>query len=199
MPAADSAPRLRALRRIRAISWPLLVLISIVLGASVIVATLAIVVLLGFPRFGSMHNFVSFGGAGVSVAIGEIGLQRFPGFILVNDLTTGQRLIVAGLATACWTCNIFALLQLRGLFALYSHGVIFDVGNVRRIKRFGLWLAITAIVVNGGGRLFVRLLHAPVQDTANAALAVVLGAMIYVIGYVMELAREADLERKEFV
>jgi hypothetical protein len=199
MPAADSVRQVRALRRIRAISWPLLVLISIILGATVIVAALEFVVLLGFPRFGSMHNFVSFGAMGVGVAIGEMGLQRFPGYVLVDGLTTEQRLIVAALATACWACNILALLQLRGLFSLYSRGVIFDGSSSIRIKRFGLWLTITAIVANGSGRLFVRFLHAPLQGTANAALAVVLGAMIYVIGYVIELAREADVERKEFV
>ena len=199
MSMADSVPQVRALRRIRALSRPLTVLISIALGLSAIVAPLAFAALLGFPRFGSLHNFVSFTAVGVGVAFGKIGLQRYPGFILVDGLTTGERLLVAGLAVTCAACNVLALVQLRGLFALYSRGVVFSSGNITRIKKFGLWLAVTAIVANVAGRLFVRVLNVPLQGTANAALAVVVGAMIYVIGYVMELAREADLERQEFV
>ncbi len=199
MPTADSVPQLSALRRIRALSWPLMVLISIALGLAVLIAPLELVALLGFPRFGSLHNFVSFGGMGVGVVFGESSLQRYPGFILVETLTAGQRWLVAAIALACDACNILALLQLRSLFALYSRGIVLSTGNVARIKKFGLWVAVTAIVVNAAGRLFVRVLNTPVQGVANAALAVIIGAMIYVIGYVMEVAREAELERQEFV
>lgn len=199
MPPSDSVPQARALRRIRALSWPLLVLVSIGLGLSVLVALLGFVVLLGSPRFGSLHNFVVFAAPfGVGVAIGKLGLSRY-GYLLVDTLTTEQRFILAGLAAVCSACNVLTLLQLRGVFALYSRGVVFSRGNITRIKKFGLWVAVTAIVVNVAGRIFVRALNAPLLGTANATAAVVVGAMIYVIGYVMELAREADLERKEFV
>jgi hypothetical protein len=136
---------------------------------------------------------------GVGISIGAIGLQKYPGFILVDSLSTAQRFIVAGLAAACSACNVLALIQLRGLFALYSSGVVFSSGNITRIKRFGLWLTVTAIVANIAGRVFVRVVNAPLLGTANAAFAVVVGAMIYLIGYVMELARDADIERQEFV
>lgn len=199
MSTADSVPSLHALRRIRALSWPLLVLISIALGLVVLIVPLAFVALLGFSRFGSLHSFVTFGGMGVGVVFGEIGLQRLTGFILIEDLTIGQRWLVAAIAVACETCNVLALLQLRGLFALYSRGIVLSTSNVARIKKFGLWVAVTAIVVNASGRLSMRFLHAPLQGIANAALAVIIGVMIYVIGYVMELAREADRERQEFV
>lgn len=198
MPIADSVLQVQGLRRIRLLSRPLMVLISIALGAFVIVATLELVVLLGFPLLSSPHTFVSFGEWGVGVLVGD-SPYRNAGIIPVDGLTTAQRLIVAGLIAPCAACNVFALLQLRGLFALYSRGIVFSSGNITRIKRFGLWLAVTAIVVNFAGRLFVHVVNAPLQGTANAALAVVVGAMIYVIGYVMELAREADVERKEFV
>lgn len=195
----DSVPDPRALRRIRALSWPLLVLISIALGLAILIVPLTFVALAGLPRFGSLHTFVTFGGMGVGVVFGEMSLQRVPGVILVEGLTTGQRWLLAAIALACNACNILALLQLRGLFALYSRGVVLSMSNVARIKAFGLWVALTAIVVNVAGRVFVRVLNEPVQGIANAALAVIIGAMIYVIGYVMELAREADLERQEFV
>ncbi len=198
MPISDSLPQARALRRIRALSWPLLVLISIALGAFFIVATLEFVVLLGFTRFGSLRTFVSFGAWGVGVTIGD-SPYRNPGIIPVDGLTTGQRLIVAGLVAPCAVCSVLAFLQLRGLFALYSRGVVFSMDNVMRIKKYGFWLAVTAIVANVAGHVFVRVLNAPLEGVANAVLAVVVGAMIYVIGYVMQLAREADLERKEFV
>jgi hypothetical protein len=199
MPIIESVPNAHALRRIRALSWPLLGLISIALAVAMLIVPVTLVALLGFPRFGSLYDFVTFGGMGVGVVFGEIGVQRFPGFILVEGLTTGQRWFVATIAVACDACNILALLQLRGLFVLYSRGIVLSTSNVARIKKLGLWVAVTAIVVNTTGRLFMRVLNAHVQGIADWVLAVIIGAMIYVIGYVMEVAREAELERQEFV
>jgi hypothetical protein len=77
--------------------------------------------------------------------------------------------------------------------------VVFGSQNARRMKHFGLWLVLWAVASNLGERVFVAVILAPLQGTSNAAMAVVYGAMIYVIAHVMDLAREADLERKEFV
>ncbi len=199
MPPSDSVPQGRALRRIRALSRPLAVLLSIALGLFVISAA-EIVVVLFFHRLGSPHDWVSFNEWGLELAIGgDFGPHPNPALIPLDSLAAGQRFIVAGLAILCATCEFILLLQLRGLFALYSRGIVFAAGNVARMKKFGVWLALTGIVANVSDHLFERALHAPVMGFANAPMEIVYGAMIYVIAYVMELAREADLERKEFV
>ncbi len=119
--------------------------------------------------------------------------------IPLAGLSLEQRYEVAGLLALCASCNALALFQLRSLFALYYRGVVFAEDTIRRIKGFGLWLVLAAIAANAAGRLYMWVTHANVGGIANAALIVLLGAMIYVIAHVMELGREADLERKDFI
>lgn len=71
--------------------------------------------------------------------------------------------------------------------------------NVRHMKLFGCWLVVASVAVNLSGRAFFAVTGEPAHDTANAAMAVVYGGMIYVIARVMELAREADEDRRAFV
>ena len=196
--AIDLPRQVRALGRIRALSRPLTLLISIALGLSIVIPIAEILVILFFHQFGSPRASVSFNEWGVGLTIGNIELQN-EALIPLDSLAFGQRLAAAGLAALCATCAAIALTHLRALFALYSRGTVFATVNIVRMKKFGLWLAMTGIVVNVSGRLFVLAMGAPVQGTANAAMAVVYGAMIYVIAYVMQLGREADLERKEFL
>lgn len=197
MPPSDSLPQGRALRRIRALSRPITVLLAIAIGLSVVPAA-EIVVVLFFHRLDSPHAWVSFGAWGIALAIGG-DPPRSPALIPLDSLAAGQRLLVAALGALCTTCQVLTLLQLRGLFALYSRGIVFAAGNVARMKKFGVWLAVAVIAANASDHVFARALHAPVTGVANVPVAVVYGAMIYVIAYVMELAREADLERQEFV
>jgi hypothetical protein len=196
--AIDFPSQVRALGRIRALSRPLTLLISIALGLSVVIPMAEVVVILFFHQFGSPRALVSFNEWGIGLSIGNINLQS-GALIPLESLGFAQRLTAAGLAALCATCVGIALIHLRGLFVLYSRGTVFAADNIVRMKKFGLWLVVTGIVVNVSGRLFVQVMGTPVQGTANAAMAVVYGAMIYVIAYVMELGREADLERKEFL
>jgi hypothetical protein len=196
----DISPQDRALRRIRTLSRPLTVLISIALGLVLCFLTLEIAFLVFFRQFGSPAALLSFNEWGINLSIGSTGLQSPDRAMLsVANLTLGQRLTAAGLGALCAVCSAVVLIHLRGLFQLYSRGIVFSASNVARIRMFGLWLVVAAIVTNVSGRLFVWLMDAPVRGFANAALTIVFGAMIYVIGYVMELGREADLERKDFI
>jgi hypothetical protein len=194
----DLPSQVRAQGRIRALSRPLTLLISIALGLSILIPIAEILVILFFHQFGSPRASVSFNEWGIGLTIGNAEGQN-GSIIPLDSLDFRQRLADAGLAAMCATCTAMALTHLRGLFALYSRGTVFAADNIVRMKKFGLWLAVTGIVVNVSGRLFVLAMGAPVQGTANAAMAVVYGAMIYVIAYVMQLGREADLERKEFL
>jgi hypothetical protein len=199
--APEISPQERALRRIQLLSRPLKALISIALGLAILVLVTLLLFLLLFRQLGSPHAFVSFNEWGVNLSVGgSTDLHSLnPAMLAVASLTLGQRLAAAGLGALCSGCTAVVLTHLRGLFALYSRGIVFSAKNIARIKMFGLWLVVTAIVANVAGRLFVRLLGAPELGTPNAAMAIIFGAMIYVIAYVMELGREADLERKDFI
>jgi hypothetical protein len=199
--AIDLAPQARALARIRNLSRPILLVLTIVLGAAMLIPMAQIVVILFFPnQVGSLHSFLSFNAWGVGLLVGG-DASHLPDATMIPlaGLSLQQRCEVAALAGLCATCNALALFQLRSLFSLYFRGVVFAENTIRRIKSFGLWLVLAAIAANVAGRLFMWVTHARVGGMANAALIVVLGAMIYVIAHVMELGREADLERKDFI
>jgi hypothetical protein len=200
MTTPNATPQEQALGRIRALSRPLTVLISIGLGLALLFLVGEVLFLVFYPQLGAPHALLSFNEWGINLSIGAIDLHpQDPASLAVASLTLRQRLTAAGLGALCAGCTAVVLAQLRGLFALYGRGVVFSANNVARIKMFGLWLIITAIVTNIAGRLYVWLLDAPVHAFANAALTIIFGAMIYVIGYVMQLGREADLERQDFI
>jgi hypothetical protein len=192
--AIHIVPQARALARIRSFSRPIGLLLTVALAAAVVVPTAQILAILFLPtRAAALPSFLSFNGWSVGLGIGA------GGGIPLGTLSLEQRWAVAGLDGLCAVCSALALFQLRSLFVLYSSGVIFASDNIRRIKLFGMWLVAAAIAGNVSGRLFMWVTHTTVLNTANAALTVVLGAMIYVIAHVMELGREADLERKDFI
>jgi hypothetical protein len=190
--AIHIAPQARALARIRALSRPIVLLLTVAFAAAVVVPSAQILAIL-FLHPGGVPSFLSFDGWSVGLGMG--GGAGIP----LGSLSAEQRWAVAGLAGLCAACSALALFQLRSLFVLYSSGAIFAADNIRRIKLFGMWLVAAAIAGNVSGRLFMWVTHTAVLNTANAALTVVLGAMIYVIAHVMELGREADLERKDFI
>jgi hypothetical protein len=199
----DPSPQAPALRRIRRVSQPIRILIAIALALAIVVPIFQIVVLLFLAdHLGSMRAFASFSawGVGLNVANAEQQLHLHSlAEIPVDTLSVPQRCAVAALAALCAACTALALSHLYRLFGLYSRGIVFAENNIRHIKWFGIWLVAAAISANVSGRLFVWATGGSVESTANAALTVIFGAMIYVIAHVMELGREADLERKDFL
>jgi hypothetical protein len=199
----DPSLQAPALRRIRRVSQPIRLLIAIALALAIMVPVFQIVVLLFFARhLGSMRAFVSFSAWGVGLNVADADQQLYLhslARIPVDTLSIQQRCAVAGLDAVCAACTALALRHLYRLFGLYSRGIVFAENNIRHIKWFGIWLVAAAISANVSGPLFVRVTGGLTQSTANAALTVIFGAMIYVIAHVMELGREADLERKDFL
>jgi hypothetical protein len=201
--AIDLSPQAQALQRIRKVSQPIKILLSILFALAVVVPIFQIVVVLFLAdHLGSWRAFVSFSPGGVGLNVADADPQRHLqnlAQIPLDTLGIQQRCMIAALDALCATCTALAVLHLRRLFDLYSRGIVFAEDNIRHIKRFGMWLVVAAIAINVAGRVFVWTTHAAIFGTSNAALMVVLGAMIYVIAYVMELGREADLERKDFL
>ena len=54
-------------------------------------------------------------------------------------------------------------------------------------------------MINVADRLFPMITGEPSHGFANAVMGVVYGGMIWVIARVMELGRQADQERREFI
>lgn len=183
-----------ALRQIRRLSLPIMVLLSGALALQVVVQIFFAAQLFFFHGGGDWRASVSFAQTGINMS--------FPAHsqdVALESLAFGQRASLALLAALCATCVGFAIFHLRQLFALYSRGLVFTADNIRHIKRFGLWLVVAAVVVNCSGRLFFIVTGQHAYDSANAAMALIYGGMTYVIARVMELARQADEERREFV
>jgi Protein of unknown function (DUF2975) len=195
----DSLPAPQALQRIRSMSRPLTVLLWIAFGLIILVQVPEIVAILFFFHHpDSLRAYVSFTDAGISLTIA--GPQTYePALTPLDTIDFAHRAVLAACAALCAASCAMVLLQFRGLFSLYSRGIIFAQENAVRLKKAGVWFAVAAITINLSGRLFVRVVDVPRIGTSNAAMAIVCGAMIYVIARVMELGREADLERKEFI
>ena len=193
-----SLPSEKALRQVRHLSRPFLVLLSLALGLIVLVQVPEIVALLFFFHGnGAWHAAVSCSASGINLSIFSRP-DRSPA-VLLESLTFGQRSVLALMAALGAVSAGVAIFHLRQLFALYSQGAIFTENNIRHIKRFGLWLAVAGIVVNGAGHVFFAVTGRHPHGIANAVMAVIYGGMTYVVAQVMELGRQADEERKGFI
>jgi Protein of unknown function (DUF2975) len=90
--------------------------------------------------------------------------------------------------------------QFRALFRLYERGIVFATDNVACIRRIGFWLIVWGAAPTIGHQLCEL---TGVYDEgwlrASSIAAVVLGGLLYVIGRVMNLGREIELERASFI
>jgi hypothetical protein len=201
-PAQDVVLSPSTLKRIRALSRPITILVSVALGLLVAVQTAEIAaVLLAFHKGDAWQGQASFTADGFGLSVFDAAHPIPPSFgVMVDKLGAGERLEIAALAAGCAGCAAMALFNLRQLFALYSRGAVFSASNVARMKAFALWLVLAVIAVNVCGRIFLATIGGLVAyPPGNVVLTLVYGAMIYVMARVMELACEADQERREFV
>jgi hypothetical protein len=193
--ASDRAMSSAALERIRSLSRPIKMLLTGALGLLVQIPQILAVLFLFHG--GEWRAWVTFSEVGLGLSIVR-GAESEPG-VALETLDFGQRLGLALLAAACAGCSALMLFHLRQLFGLFTRGAVFARANARHLQGFALWLAAAAIAANVSGRLYQVITDTAPSGLANAALAIVIGAMIYVIGRVMELAAEADEERKDFI
>ena len=186
------------LRQVRRLSRPFVILLTIALVLLVLIETFQVAALLLFPNgVGSWRGAVSASAEGINLSV-FAAPDRSPG-VALDTLSLAQRSALAALSALSAVCGGLAVFHLRRLFALYSQGEVFAEANIRHIKRFGLWLALSAVMVNVADHLFPTITGQPPHGFANAILALVYGGMTYVVGRVMELGRQADQERREFV
>jgi hypothetical protein len=198
----DEAVSASALKRIRGLSRPITVLLTIALGLALLVQVPEILaILFAFHPGDRWQALVSVSDIGFGLAGFEAAhpIRPYPGAVSLGTLSLQQRAAIAALASVCAGCSAMTLLNLRQLFALYSRGSVFSGDSVGRMKRFALWLVLAAVSINVSGWIFIRITGAAPAVPANVLLTLFYGAMIYVVARVMELACAADVERREFI
>jgi hypothetical protein len=175
----------------RALSW-LFTLCLAGYGAFAAALILAFVV----PYAGSA---ISIGSAGMELTIGAP--RPPPGYIAVGSLPLVQRLahVPAGFIVA--TPMLVMFWNLRRLFGLYGRGIVFARENAVCLKWVGLALAADAAAPFTAHGLLQLTGFAIDQHWIHfySLQELVLGGIVWVIAQVMEVGREIEDERSQFV
>ncbi len=188
------------LARVRTFSKPLTAVLWFALGFLVWVAVTEIVTtLLFFHNRRAWYPVLSFTGAGLNI-LASNRLIPDGDTVPLDTVPFAKRCLLALLIAVCAASRAPVLIHLRSLFSLYSQGVIFAEENAAKLKSVGLWLMASAVIIYLCGWLFAAVTGVPGRAGPVTTLtAIAYGAMVYVIARVMELGRDADLERKDFI
>jgi hypothetical protein len=195
-PTVEETPaaQARSYRRIRAASQGLAALFTLLFAAdALLVAALLLAFLVPYT--------------GQHLGIGPTGMLIHSGpqlpapYVAVDGLPLGQRLahVPVGLLNAAPVLVMFW--SLRQLFGLYGKGVVFARENAILIKWIGAGLVAHA-AAPGLGVLFLSAVHQVIDHRwmhAASLQELVLGGIVYVIAEVMQVGRELEEERSQFV
>jgi hypothetical protein len=123
------------------------------------------------------------------------------GFVTFAGLPLGQKLAYALVAVVRAAPSVLLFWSLRELFRLYERGVVFASENIRRIRQAGIWLVADALAP------FVC--HLALSATGleidrgwahvMSLQELILGGVVFVVAQVMQLGREIEEERGQFV
>jgi hypothetical protein len=124
-----------------------------------------------------------------------------PGSVLLSSFSVLQRIGFA-LVLALRAVPIgLTLFNLRALFRLYASGIVFARENASHIKRMGIWLIVFAATPYVTHELSVPMGNNFDDEWFHMeeVYALVGGAVVYVVAQVMQVGREIEQERDEFV
>lgn len=123
------------------------------------------------------------------------------GFVAFASLPLAQRLAYAVVAAVRAAPSVLLFWNLRELFRLYERGVVFAGDNIRRIRLAGAWLvadALAPLVCH----LALKATRMEIDHGWAHALSLqelMLGGVVFVVAQVMQLGREIEEEREQFV
>ena len=126
---------------------------------------------------------------------------ELPGIVQASALPLWHRLFAVFCLIGMFAPGLMASLNVHGLFRLYAAGTVFAAGNALRFRHIGIWLMAFA-VAPGIGQLAMRLTETAIDRNwfhAWEVHALILGGLLFVISLVMEVGREIEQERAEFV
>jgi len=180
-------------RRIRRLSRALAILFTGLLGLTLLAHATILFVGLFLPD----HIYTSEQGAELVLSsadkatVGMVALSTQP---LITRLAGAVDLVLAAIPI------LLILWHLRALFRLYAAGTVFARENATHIKHIGIWLIaylpvkyLANLIFQTAGGLDTKWLH------AAGVYGVILGAIVLVIAQVMEVGRDIEEERSEFV
>ena len=124
-----------------------------------------------------------------------------PPYVPVSGLPLLQRLAHVPVGLINFAPPLAIFWALRRLFGLYARGVVFSAENACCIQWIGAALAANAVAPFLGVQ-FLRALHLVIDRQwlhASSLQELVLGAVVYVIALVMQVGREIEEERGQFV
>ena len=124
-----------------------------------------------------------------------------PGAVVVGTLPFATKLAYAIVAVLRTAPAVMMFWNLRALFRLYSQGVVFASENTAAIKRVGLWL-VAAAFMPFASHMFLSALGREVDHAwfhMEEVQALVLGGLVFVIAQVMQVGREIEEDRSQFV
>jgi hypothetical protein len=117
-----------------------------------------------------------------------------------------QRLLFVVTALLLSIPMLLSFVKLRQLFLLYAKGIVFDARNVALLRCAGRWLLwsaacgfLNAPILSLLGSIGAERRSLRFDLSTDMLLPLIAGGTIYAIAYVMELARDADQERSQFV
>ncbi len=124
-----------------------------------------------------------------------------PGSIIVGTLPLVTKIAYALAAIVRTAPAILVFWHLRALFRLYGQGVVFDQKNSLHIQKVGLWLIAAALtpfachllLTVTGQEIDHRWFH------MDEVQELVLGGLVFVIAQVMQVGREIEEDRSQFV
>jgi hypothetical protein len=124
-----------------------------------------------------------------------------PHFIAVSDMPLVQRLFHVPVGLLHAVPMVLLFWSLRNLFGLYARGVVFAPDNARSLKHVGAALIVIALAP-WLGHTFLASLHMAIDNAwlhGSSLQELILGAIVLVIAQVMQLGRELEEERSQFV
>jgi hypothetical protein len=179
-------------RGLRRLSRVLVVLFTVFVGIQVLWILTAAVVTVWF----SDHVLVGAKGVFLFTAAPPV----WKGTVLYSSQSALTRL--AGMIDIVMATLpiLLAFWNLRGLFALYSRGIVFARENAAHLKRVGLWLVIYPFA-----KVLANIIFQAAGGTDKAwfhmelIYALVAGLIVFVIALVMEFGHEIEQEKDSFV
>jgi hypothetical protein len=190
-PGADAGES-RAVRLLRHWSRVFVAVFGICLAVSFTLGLVAVLAIL-FYRGDHLQ---------IGPASAWIGTPPSPaGFVPFAGLPLAQKLAYALVAAVRAAPSVLLFRSLRGLFLLYERGQVFGRDNAAHIRWAGVWLIADALAPFAC-HLFLSLTGLEIDRGWAHVLSLqelVLGGVVLVIAQVMQLGREIEEERGQFV
>jgi hypothetical protein len=134
---------------------------------------------------------------GIVFVISGVGGITYEGNLVFGSagLPIGHRLVLGAATALTWAVLLNCLFRLHQLFGSYSRGEVFTRESVRHMRQFGIGCLLWG-AMNFAWALFLALSLNPPKTFPGHADAFVLGAIVIVIAWFMDMAVDIQEENQ---